>query len=168
MAQWWVLDANLILDVVLFEFAEKAERAQKMKTQGSLRYIRSRLARDTLLGLCRRRHVVTTPLALAEVGMLARRELFPQIYAGDESYSWPFISTLDSKLRQLNASVESASRVDRKVVARFGPADANLVSLTREKGRDASLLTGDRTLANWCEDNEVGSHYFDPRQPTGP
>lgn len=168
-----MLDSNLLFDIVLYEFAGDAGPAQKAKALGALKYINSAIAYDRFRKLCQARRTITTSLVLAEIGSLARRNLWPRPNADGEAHTWRFLRKLDAEVRRLDLSVQTApeSPVGRQARERLGPTDANLIdlTLTREKGAHeserAELLTADRPLADWCSSHGIKAHYFDPRLP---
>jgi hypothetical protein len=161
-----VLDANILLDLALFRFADQLEPGPlKLKASSKLTIVKSTAAFDRLMHAAQLCRAITTHLILAEVGRKAREFLWPKEISGDRSRTWPFLEALRGIMVDLKLSIAdlpSATRDDLR--HEFGPTDADLVAITLAYSREpggATLLTADGPLARWCKANDVPCEHYD-------
>lgn len=166
-----MLDTNLLFDLALIQFADQTpERALKEKIWSSVRVLKTQGAVARLLSSAQSYRFITTHLVLVEVGVLARRTLWPKEVFGDRPPEWPFLTALRKTMTELRLGVHELSGEPRSSLRdAFGPTDADLVATTLALSKvpgGAALLTTDRRLANWCMENRVPCDHFDPLVPS--
>ena len=166
-----MLDTNLLFDLALIEFADQTvERALKEKILSSVRVLKTRGAAARLSSSAQSYRLITTHLVLVEVGVLARRTLWPKEVLGERPPEWPFLTALRRTMTELRLGVHDLpSGQQSRLRDAFGPTDADLVATTlalSEAPGGAALLTTDRRLASWCTENRVPCDHFDPLVPS--
>ncbi|MBL8923429.1 MAG: hypothetical protein JNJ54_31540 [Myxococcaceae bacterium] len=162
MADYWLIDTNLLVDWALFEMDEQYPALALGEVVRGLQYLSLAMYRDYLAEKLDERRVATSASVATEVGWVGRRLL-------RKGGSGPFLESFHriathAKLEIRDPAFEDVHRLSQ--AGRFneqGHTDASLVVLSERlfaQGHRATILTGERALEHWCAMNNVPAERF--------
>ena len=157
MAEYWVLDTNLLVDAGLHLWQI---RHRPSRPAIPLPYLRDAATYGEFVRWCRSKQVATLQSVLAEAGWVARGQLravphevdtrAPQVAASIAEVS----TVIGGRIHELTKAV--------RFIRELGPVDSALLALREQLGHQATLLTMDQALRTFCRERDIPCQHFHP------